>query len=449
MLVRPAWLSMLFFVVLPVWAQDSAAVRLAQLERKIALLQTEVKALRHQIQPAKQPQTVSKKANVPQRTNRYQAAVMTSPTMGLISEYDGRDLIVSYSSMKQYLKLLNQRQRFSKDWHDHGLNRPALQLSGGVEGQFQWADDAAGHTTDIDLSRFELDVLAEVNPWIAAMGSMSYDNGSDAAQDRTKSSNLYLKRGFFVLGDLSKSPYYAAFGQMYMPFGRYSSYMLSSGIPVSLGRISGRGLVLGYYGLDQQDNGLSTSVYLMQGKSRPSPANASIDQFGAEASWMHHFQNGSIQLGAGWVRNIADADKVEQALRDKTPAAHRLLQQRVAGLDVYAIAGLQDWRMVAEYVSAMDDIVANSIDYGQYSAMHFELDRNFGTKHWPSNWFLAYDRSIGIKNNLLNQPRVSWATGLAFHMWKNTLQAIEFRHKKPYGTGDDEDSLTMQFGLYF
>ena len=46
-------------------------------------------------------------------------------------------------------------------------------------------------------------------------------------------SRLFLQRAFFTIGNLDTSPIYFSMGQMFVPFGDYTTYQLSN--PVTKG----------------------------------------------------------------------------------------------------------------------------------------------------------------------------------------------------------------------
>lgn len=424
-------------------ATPSVQQQLTQLEQRIYALQTQVSDLKAQLKQT--PRSVMQRASV---QPKYHAdMITTSQTIGLRSRYDGSDLVVSYSSMGPDVKLLKQRRAFGSSPR-HGLWRPDIQFSGGIEGQASWDKTATTHSSDLDLTRFELDMLAEFNPWVGAMGALTYDNGMGTAVDRTKNSNISLKRAFVTLGQLKRTPWYASFGQMYMPFGRYSSLMLSSALTTQLGRITGRGAVLGYYGLDAQDNGWLSTLFFMQGKTRPLSASSEIDQGGASVSFTHHL-NGKqhIQLGAGVVRNLADADHISDMLYAEE--SEDQLTRRVPGVDAYAIIGYAPWRLSVEYIKALKSLEADSTVYGRYGAIQVALDYALGVRNMPSNLYFVYGHSRAASS--FDMPKSNWAVGLYMHVWKNTLQALEYRYNRLYTgqTAVNEHSVLLQLGAYF
>ena len=115
-------------------------------------------------------------------------------------------------------------------------------------------------------------------------------------------SRLYLSRGFVTIGDLDRSPFYFTVGQMYLPFGRYYSYMITSPLTLSLARVNDRAAILGY-----SKNGLFVQGYLYPGID----ANATDTVFhagGLNAGYKMVFTPAlDLTFGGGVISDITDA----------------------------------------------------------------------------------------------------------------------------------------------
>src|SRR5262249_20320044 len=118
----------------------------------------------------------------------------------------------------------------------------------------------------INLSSVELDVLSEAGPWAFGFMSFNFDGGpfSNPATfglgNPVNNFRLFFKRGFFTIGNLEKSPVYFTMGQLFVPFGDYSSYLLDNPVTLSEGRTNARAAVLGFY-----KDGLYLSTYAING----------------------------------------------------------------------------------------------------------------------------------------------------------------------------------------
>ena len=110
------------------------------------------------------------------------ATVTTSPYLGLRSAFDASDLVVNISTMNEDLRLLQQRETIEQAYRDAHLapfasDRPILELSGTLEAQGIYQDTYVGpSTTDIDLTKAEIDFLSYISPWVLGIMTIDYDN---------------------------------------------------------------------------------------------------------------------------------------------------------------------------------------------------------------------------------------------------------------------------------
>jgi len=174
--------------------------------------------------------------------------VFTSPYIGIHSAYDGSDLVVNASSVNLDVRLLKQQQAMYDALEKAGLpgpDHPIVELSGEVAGQGIVRTTSPGNTTaDIDLTTATFDIFAKINPWVSGFMSIDYDN-SQLGPYRVGNSNLSLDKGFITIGNLNRSHLYGSLGQLYVPFGQYSTFMLSASLPQLLARVKARAVVLG------------------------------------------------------------------------------------------------------------------------------------------------------------------------------------------------------------
>src|SRR3990170_2352658 len=95
---------------------------------------------------------------------------------------------------------------------------------------------------DVDLSNAELDIIGETGPWVTSAIIATYDNErlTGSTNTRVSNSRLRIDRGFITIGQLNKCPLYLTIGQIFAPFGRYSSNMITTTPTRSLGLFKDR-----------------------------------------------------------------------------------------------------------------------------------------------------------------------------------------------------------------
>lgn len=433
-------------------------------------------------------------SNNPQVTNSGSSyalmpyiTVSTSPYVAQETAYDASDIWSQQSTMNEDLYILQYKQILQNKLQAVGVSldqRPIVEISGAVVGTavqtFSNFSDPR-NSGDINLSTAELDINAMASKWANAFMSLEYDSSPPQTGSRVTNSRLYLSRGFVTIGDLDKSPFYFTAGQMYLPFGRYYSYMITTPLTLSLARINDRTALVGY-----SANGLYVEGFLYPGID----SNASDTVFhdgGANAGYKFIFNpNMNLNLGGGVISDITDSQGMAYTganapqfpgftdfagASSTYPFAHT-----VGGGDVHGEFGFWNNTLVAEYVAATSkfstqDMTFNG-DGAQPQALHVEFVHNFFIANRPSIAGLAYGHSWQALG--LNLPQNSYAAYLLSSIWKNTIAEIEYRHDDDYssnnvstavnnpvnansfdgsftntGTGKSRDMLTLQLGVYF
>jgi len=435
--------------------------------------------------------------------------VTTSPLLGLKSVYNAADLLYQYPSMNEDLILLQQKQSFEyflQQVGDSLSNRAIIVLSGGLEGQIITNRGFNGRSRgDINLSTSQLDVLAMMSQWANGFFSLDYDDSAPSTGSRVENSRIYLSRGYLTIGNLNVIPVYFTIGQMYLPFGKYSSAMLTTPLTKSMARILARAAVLGYY-----KKGFYAEIYGYKGAKVTGVQNA-FREGGANVGFQTvDLTDFNIDAGVGWVTNMADSEGMqrnglEENVRNvlvgttvvtaptqfagfgKTVGANGL-QHRVPGLDVHTEFSYKDFTFIGEYITSLrrfapEDLTFNPLFLGppfprpgaKVGAMHLETDYTVTVRNKPIVFALTYGRTWQAL--ALNLPKYSWSVVISASIWKNTMFGIEYRHDMgckfnttasgsvvgttvttppaasalpvPNGTGNQRNMITFQFGAYF
>lgn len=376
--------------------------------------------------------------------------VTTSPYVGLRTAYDASDLIVNYPTMNEDLRLLQQRQVLDHDLADQGIDSqhsPYVILSGAIEAQalshnpFKNQEDT---TSTVNLSRAELDTFANVGPWAQGFMSFSFDNSPlDPQEEGTgnpiNNSRLFLQRGFLTIGNLDRSPLYFTAGQMYVPFGRYANYLLSSPATTLVGRTTARAVLLGLY-----KNGLYASVYAFNGASNPAGLTG-IDDFGGNVGLKYSGDFLKFNFGGGGINNIADSIVMQNTGQNinafqgfsETEATEDIVH-RVSGADVHGEIDLGKLTLLSEFVSATQSFDPLDLTFNGFGAkpraLHTEMDYTFNAFKKPSLLGIAYDESW--QSLALGLPKNSYFAIFSTSIWKNTIESLELRHDIQYPSSD-------------
>ncbi len=405
--------------------------------------------------------------------NYHGPSVATSPALGARrSAEDARDLITFLPSINDDLAVLKYRQRIQRYLEEHGIKvpeRPVIALSGSVEAEVGYRKEYdGGSSSNIDLSGAELDVMAEVSPWVTAMMMITYDSGRPKGEPRINNSRLRLDKGYITIGNLEQTPFYFSIGQMYAPFGTYSSYRITDAPTKIVGRTKDRLVVLGYGGKrwEAQVFGLGSELRYQSGGNI-------MDHLGANLAYRDEFGNLRVYIGASYTGALAESKGILlnafEVTRDNLIQGSTLLHKKIRGADVRARVGYKKITLLGEYVTALERFDVRDMSFNGMGAKPraLELDAAFECKTWwgrPSTFGIGWGQSW--ESLAIKLPRSSYFITYNVAILKNTILGLEYRHDLNYrlgttakgsGTlpplrvrdGRHQDVYTMKLGVYF
>lgn len=373
--------------------------------------------------------------------------VMTSTVLNIHSAYDASDLIVNQSTMNEDLRFLQQRQTLEDLIGPANLpsvGRPEVFLSGKVEGIASYISPYSGSSmSDINVNSAELDVLAEASPWAFGFLSMAFDPSQTidpliiGSGDRVGNSNIFLKRGFLTIGNLDKSPVYLTVGQQYVPFGRYSTYTLSSPDTQILGRTNVRAALVG----------LTKDGFFMSGYGYDGAADmGNIDDTGVNVGYKYSSGDKyNFSLGAGYINDMADSQGIQDtngAVGSFQGFAQTLATENIAhtvpGVDLNASFGIGPFNFIAEYITQTRSYAPQDLQFNgrgaKMEAGHLEADYSFYIFDKHASLTFAYEQSAQAL--AIGLPKNSYVATFNTSIWKNTIATLEYRYDQNYASTD-------------
>jgi len=430
----------------------------------------------------------------PLRQLHYANTVMTSPFIGIRTTYLPFDLLYWQPTMNEDLLLLTERQKLQTLMKQHQLpfDRPLLEISGAVETQAYGSYGFNVPSTDqgINLSNVELAINAAVSEWATGYATFNFNNAPVSSGSRQPRGVIYVNRAFLTIGNLNVTPFYFTFGEMYPPYGRYSTGMISTPLTESVARIRSATALLGYY----KDN-LDLSVFAYSGNEVSTSGHADMQgglQLGYVADLQHqnHFgfgvsavsniadsqgiQNNGISpfpAGSGGAPNQTNFSGFEVNSQFGTSTTSNTLAHRVPAVDANAKLDWGNLTYIAEYVAAVDTFATSNMTFNnsgaEPQAVHAEIDYNTQLWSFPFIFGAAYGHSF--QSLALNLPEQSFSAFINASFWKDTLAALEYRYDIDYsstdratgagvpagtgpglsGTGRGRNSIIAQLGVYF
>ncbi len=404
--------------------------------------------------------------------------VVTSDYLGDRPAFDGSDYMVNISSINRDIRLMQQRRRLYEAYHKMGYprpNLPILTLSGKAEPAGSWHQSTYGEPTgDWTLGSSELDAAAALNDKVEAYLALAYDESPPVSGGpRVANSALNLYMGFINIGDLDVSPYYFTAGQLYVPFGRFSTAMVSAPLTMRMGRTKSRPFIVGYK--SQGETGPFAAGYAF--KSDTTLGNSAIG--GVNLGYVFGGPTLSGEVGASFISSMDDVGGLQVTgspigttfggFASPTNGSEQV--HKVPGADVHAIFNVSNYSLTLEWVSSLGRFDKQDLSFNgrgaQLQGAQAELGNTFMLFDRPSSLGASYQWS---KDTLaLNMPHERLNFVFNISIWKDTVESIEYRHDIDFGrnqyangaapngvfnvntigSGGTSDTLLLQIGVYF
>lgn len=404
--------------------------------------------------------------------------VVTSPYTGERPAFDGSDYIVNISSINRDIRLMQQRRLLYNAYDLIGYpmpQRPIVAISGKAEPVASFNRPGVGNASgDLTLGSNELDVAATINENVEGFMSIAYDDSPPPlGGQRIANSAFNLNMGFVNIGNLNKSPLYLTAGQLYAPYGRYATSMISSPITMTLARTKTRPIILGY-----KSQGISGPYVAIYGfHSDTTEGNSAIG--GVNLGYIFKTSSLSGDIGGGLIGNMADSQGMQNTGSPPettfggfgSPSNGSEVVGKVPGLNIHANINFSRYNLTAEWVGASRAFNPQDLSFNgegaRPQAAQLEAGMTFRSFDRPSSIGLGYQWS---KETLaLNLPKNRISAVYNISIWKDTVESLEYRHDvdfginqyangaaAPYlindntvGTGKASDTVIAQIGVYF
>ena len=395
--------------------------------------------------------------------------ISTTPLLGVESTYDGSDLISNFSAINEDLTLLKTRhdEEAAMDPQEATAHRPRMLFSGFINLDAAYLDPqffgAGLHQTSLNITAAALDTTAYISPWVNAFVELKW-NSTPAGQNTIKAN-----RAFITLGKLNRSPFYASIGTMYLPFGRYSTAMVSDPITKQMGRaLSTQGAILAGFSKPN----VSAQVFGFSGNSKIN--NKADDVFGADANYYANYGHGKAQLGAGLINNLSESIGLQGYLYYDAATANVIptgftgqnMAKQVPAYDLNAQASYDAFVVTTEFIGTTTAYANSDLSFNNAGAkpkaFHIEGLYNFTMIHRPSNAGLFFDHTAQALG--LAMPQNSFGVVFNTEVAKDLQFAAQYSHNTDYkttdsatatpaisatGTGKAQNIYYLQLAAYF
>lgn len=383
--------------------------------------------------------------------------VVINPYLGVPIAYNGTQLLANLALQNSELLVLQYRQEIENTFSDvqPKASDYYLVLSGAVNMQADYIRPfVPPQLSDIDLNSINVTALGGVGKWVTTFISFDFDpvapdeleppgNGARASNSR-----VFLDQGFLAIGNLERSDWYLSAGQMYLPFGKFNSFMINSPMTESLFIFQERPALLGYshnFGTTEFD----AEAYGYQGETSTKPDTAVINEWGVTADYLISRANWDADVGLGYISNIVDSGAMLQNGNSSQDCklfagysfpcrTSNILVHRVPGFSIHGNLSIKDFSFIGEFLTATRSFAIIDMNFNDHGArpraFDVEASYAFSFLNKPSNIAAGYSGTHQALAMLLAAKEYSLVFNTS--IWRNTIESIGFQHDINYGVHD-------------
>ncbi len=317
-----------------------------------------------------------------------------------------------------------------------GLTTP--EISGLLDVRAISAEEFNGNkSTDIQLTKLELRVDATLQQLISAHIAFLYE------EDRT---DFQLDEGSIILGPSAGKSF--VFGKMYLPFGRYDSFMVSDPQTLVMGETTETVMMLA-----AENTAGYGSIYLFNGDSTESSVLAAGDDDTISGGFNLGRREGErYDLGMGYITNIADSNTL-QAL-ENTSTTVGVVNKSVPGASVHLKMSSGKTTFIAEQIMALESFENGDLDglvtnREKPTATNYELGfvREDGS-------VLAFGYQTTEDAQFIGLPKSVTSVVMRKEVMRGASMALEYAQIEDYatsagGSGRTVDVISLQVAMEF
>ena len=281
-------------------------------------------------------------------------------------------------------------------------------------------EDGMDDESDLVISEAQLGFMPMINDRIGAHIVLLYEDGEDLDVDEA---NITLSQhgegmGFNFVG-----------GLQYLPYGNYSSYMVTDPLTLDLGETSETAVVFGW-----ANEVVSIRIGAFNGDVDSDDDDDVIDSLVASLEINTDY---GVTAGASYISDLAESN-IELIQPDQGQSVNHY-QDSVAGASFFITMEYGIYTVNAEYVFALDEFEQDSIVTGPEPwAFNLELNINL-FERWDVA--LRYEKAEDFQDD----PQ-RYGLTISYGIFSHMVLALEYLRTD---ADDDIDTVTAQLAFSF
>ncbi len=308
-----------------------------------------------------------------------------------------------------------------------------ITVSGYVQTEARYNNDFNDvDSSDIVVDEINFTIDGQVHKFAKATLSFKYE------EDNTP---LEIDNAYLTLN--SNSPLYLKAGQLYVPFGNFSSNMVSD----PLTKFAEARESAAQFGIET--GGFYSSLYGFNGITQDDARNT-IDHYGMNLGFGQSSDNMGFDIGIGYISDIGDSGGLEGIIENATDYDY------VDGANAYVNFNAGAFSFMGEYIAALDNFKSQHIafngDGAEPHAYNAEIGLNFNLAGYNTTVAVGYQATEEALALQLPESRITGV--LSTEIYTNTSLSLEYALNEDYseedgGTGEDSSSAILQLAVRF
>jgi hypothetical protein len=297
----------------------------------------------------------------------------------------------------------------------------SIKIGGTIEVEATQVESFTGtESSDITLAKVELYFDTEPHEFLKTHVQLLYeDDGNE---------NITLDEAYATLGNTEKFPVYFQAGKWAVPFGNFDTDMGTDPLTKSLGETNEAAVLVG-----ATWNGFAFEAYAYNGDTRKELSSNKIDQGGLAFGYSGKFKDVALDIGVGYILNIADSNGLTTALGDNATALNRY----VAGFESHAGVIYNNITLRGGYMTAISKFQSSDLEYKGKGAKPklWNLEAAYAANIFDKDVTLAATAQRTYRAFRAGLPESRYGGAVTVGIFEHADISLEYLRDYDYGTG--------------
>ena len=252
---------------------------------------------------------------------------------------------------------------------------------------------------------------------------------------------------FATLGNPEKYPAYLQAGRWAIPFGGFDTAMSTDPLSKSLGETAESAVLVGL-----TQNGFTVEGYGYNGDTQQTGEGDNIDQWGLSASYEAELTGATVNIGGGYISNIADSGGLTEGLGDNATT----LNNYIAGWEIHGTVNYGAFTVYAGYMSANESFESGELAFNGQGAKPaaWNLEAAYVSEIMGKETTLAATIQGTEEAFALSYPETRIGGAVTIQLMDNASVTAEYIHDEDYGTsqggtGNSGHTATLKVAAEF